>query len=245
MLAIIITCAILNSTNQQTWEIFMNSGYVGYSKSVRAVWAEEHGEYPATECARRLRGGVTAEYIRDRFQPVSWHHTSKFFNRTDYYDFTSISLFLQSEEGIEDLRAFKAFKSRMKAEEKQLAAVLHRVSRAKHVENCQNIARIAVELFSKFRVLNGGAAIFCPLTLAELGSARPATADEFLSALTIEHATPSLYNNLHVLQAELALDDLQAVFDGKAESVRLFRGNVFFFTLNIPAHVRAKKSNEI
>jgi len=61
------------------------SGYVGFSKSTNAVYAEEHcNAYPASIIAKKLRVKVKA--IREILEPSEWHHTSSWFNSTDYYD---------------------------------------------------------------------------------------------------------------------------------------------------------------
>ena len=60
------------------------AGYNGYSKSNNACDAEDEGRYPATQLARRL--GCRPSAIRDLLTPSEWHHTSGWYNRTDYYD---------------------------------------------------------------------------------------------------------------------------------------------------------------
>lgn len=64
------------------------AGYAGYSKSNNAVEAESEGKYPATVCAKKLH--VTVEAIRAILTPCAWHHTSKWFNETDYYDIQAL-----------------------------------------------------------------------------------------------------------------------------------------------------------
>lgn len=60
------------------------SGYFEYSKSINAIMAECNGKFPASVLARKLKIKVGA--IKALLTPVEWHHTSKYFNATDYYD---------------------------------------------------------------------------------------------------------------------------------------------------------------
>ena len=59
------------------------AGYDGFSKSNNAIAAEENGLYPASVLARRLK--VKTAAVRALLSPEEWHHTSKRYNRTDYY----------------------------------------------------------------------------------------------------------------------------------------------------------------
>ena len=59
------------------------TGYDGFSKSNNAIAAEENGLYPASVLARRLK--VKTAAVRALLAPEEWHHTSKRYNRTDYY----------------------------------------------------------------------------------------------------------------------------------------------------------------
>jgi hypothetical protein len=56
----------------------------GEGKSQRAVEAESRGLRTATQMAKAFN--VSAKTIRTALHPVEWHHTSKMFNATDYYD---------------------------------------------------------------------------------------------------------------------------------------------------------------
>ncbi|EJB8440121.1 hypothetical protein MW344_004778 [Vibrio parahaemolyticus] len=69
-------------------------GYDGYSKSINAIEAEEIGKYPLTEIKKRTK--LQPETIKEFFIPSEWHHTSKQYNKTDYYDLSEI------EAGIND-----------------------------------------------------------------------------------------------------------------------------------------------
>jgi len=67
------------------------AGYDGYSKSNNALLAESEGKLPLsraiTEVARIA--GCTRKAARESLLaigPSEWHHTSKHYNRTDYYD---------------------------------------------------------------------------------------------------------------------------------------------------------------
>lgn len=59
------------------------SGYVDYSKSVNAVEAEAGGRFPKSVLAKKY--GIKTSAIDDLLEPTEWHHTSKFYNRTNYY----------------------------------------------------------------------------------------------------------------------------------------------------------------
>lgn len=67
------------------------AGYAGYSKSNNAVAAEREGKMVATKFAawvkrwKRYRG-CTARDVAAALSPCEWHHTSKRYNCTDYYD---------------------------------------------------------------------------------------------------------------------------------------------------------------
>jgi len=87
----------------------VNSGYVGYSMSKRAVEAYEQGEKPKSKWTKAamlseivaycdefdmeisdeawvyLRKLTKAELFNRFFYKTSWHHTSKYFNQTDFY----------------------------------------------------------------------------------------------------------------------------------------------------------------
>jgi len=53
-------------------------------KSARAVAAEEAGLLTASQLGRRFK--VSAAAVEHEMVPAEWHHTSKFYNVTDYYD---------------------------------------------------------------------------------------------------------------------------------------------------------------
>ena len=86
-----------------------NKGYLGWSMSVRAAEAYENGERPKSrwtkkamlheialyveeydidmsDDAKAYLGKLTKDEMFSRFfYPSSWHHTSKYFNATDFY----------------------------------------------------------------------------------------------------------------------------------------------------------------
>jgi hypothetical protein len=58
-------------------------------KSNNAISAENDGKLPATQFAKWARKwfpGVVAQDVRIALVATEWHHSSKFFNRVDYYD---------------------------------------------------------------------------------------------------------------------------------------------------------------
>lgn len=84
----------------------VNSGYIGYSMSRRAAEAYEDGEMPKSKWTNKamvaaiqsycdefdmlfdpdlLKGMHKDEVFERFFYESSWHHTSKFFNETDFY----------------------------------------------------------------------------------------------------------------------------------------------------------------
>lgn len=84
----------------------VNSGYIGYSMSRRAAEAYEDGEVPKSKWTKKamvaaiqsycdefdmlfaldlLKGMRKDEVFERFFYKSSWHHTSKFFNETDFY----------------------------------------------------------------------------------------------------------------------------------------------------------------
>lgn len=73
-----------------------NRGYVGWSKSVRAAAAEDDGKMPLTHAVREVAAYCkisqkAARELCKKIGPCEWHHTSKFFNETNYYDVGEIT----------------------------------------------------------------------------------------------------------------------------------------------------------
>jgi hypothetical protein len=63
--------------------------YLEYSQSVRAAQAKAQGKWPATWAAKELGISLKAFKLgirRAGIEPCEWHHTSKFFKVTDFYD---------------------------------------------------------------------------------------------------------------------------------------------------------------
>lgn len=84
----------------------VNSGYIGHSMSRRAAEAYEDGEMPNSKWTKKamvaaiqsycdefdmsfdpdvLKGMRKDDMFERSFHKSSWHHTSKFFNETDFY----------------------------------------------------------------------------------------------------------------------------------------------------------------
>ena len=75
-------------------------GYIGYSMSENAYYAYESGERPLSKWSKseivaklpsQWRGELKKLSVKDLkrifLEKTSWHHTSKFYNRTDFYSF--------------------------------------------------------------------------------------------------------------------------------------------------------------
>lgn len=91
-----------------------NSGYVGYSKSKRAVNAEDRGLRNKSQIDKEFAKAVndyllsmnpTQKAIKvsdikkniDAIKPTEWHHTSKYGNRTNYYSVEDVANFFLDE----------------------------------------------------------------------------------------------------------------------------------------------------
>lgn len=66
-----------------------NSGYIGYSMSKRAKQARNQGIFPKTDFKKEY--GISERLFKifteiDCIYVSEWHHTSKFGNATDFYD---------------------------------------------------------------------------------------------------------------------------------------------------------------
>lgn len=69
-----------------------NSGYVGYSMSVRAANARDDGRYPKTDFKKVY--GISDKVLKvlvdlGIISDNEWHHTSKFGNKTTFYGWAS------------------------------------------------------------------------------------------------------------------------------------------------------------
>lgn len=84
------------------------AGYAhDYSKSNNAINAEECGLMTATTIAAHLRDqgykGVTAKAIHELVPAEEWHHSSKMYNRVNYYDPQVAEEYIK--EGLEEWKA--------------------------------------------------------------------------------------------------------------------------------------------
>lgn len=66
------------------------AGYKGHSKSWNAIEAEKEGKFPCSVCAKKT--GVPAPLIRQFIRPCEWHHTSKWYNETDYFRLKAVEI---------------------------------------------------------------------------------------------------------------------------------------------------------
>lgn len=67
------------------------SGYSGYSKSYGAISAEADGRFPMTAAAKIVSVATglkraDAKALLEKLHDGEYHHTSKMYNRTKYYD---------------------------------------------------------------------------------------------------------------------------------------------------------------
>jgi hypothetical protein len=73
-----------------------NKGYIGWSESVRSAKAKLNGELPKSLFKKeyKLSEKTFQKFLSDGLiVKSSWHHTSKYFNKTDFYSFTNDGLF--------------------------------------------------------------------------------------------------------------------------------------------------------
>lgn len=94
------------------------AGYDGFSKSHNARTAEANGLWPISILAKKF--DVDIDFIRANFSPSEWHHTSKHYNKTNYYDLEEVEEFLTTDEGKNALVAF-----RKNQKEKKLSRVFN------------------------------------------------------------------------------------------------------------------------
>lgn len=102
----------------------MNSGYTGYSMSNRAAEAYQNGERPLSKWTKKDIINEIREYARDNNLPfsialldkvkakvlkdsllkkTSWHHTSSFANKTNFYSIDYEKISVLKDEDIRDL----------------------------------------------------------------------------------------------------------------------------------------------
>ncbi len=82
------------------------AGYNNFSKSNNAIDAESNGRFPASVVAKKLK--VPTSVITDNHSPCEWHHSSKAYNKVDYYDLEDISTWLGTTKGKAAVEAAKA-----------------------------------------------------------------------------------------------------------------------------------------
>lgn len=88
------------------------AGYNNFSKSNNAIQAEHEGYFPASVLAKKLN--VSTKAITAILSPSEWHHTSNYYNKTNYYSY---------ENAREKLAELKAYKAEKPAESKYFANV--------------------------------------------------------------------------------------------------------------------------
>ncbi len=80
------------------------SGYHEYSKSNNALAAEANGRCPASKIAKQV--GVPAKFVKDKCAFAThneYHHTSKYYNATDYYHLDEIHAWVDGDpDTVED-----------------------------------------------------------------------------------------------------------------------------------------------
>ena len=93
------------------------AGYQGWSKSNNAVAAEANGMVTK---GKITKGWLTDNGIAEKvgfikwlvsvnyIQPAEWHHTSKFFNQTDYFSSEEIRADLERIDQRDDLERLRA-----------------------------------------------------------------------------------------------------------------------------------------
>lgn len=95
--------------------IVTEAGYYGYSKSNNAKSAEEEGRFPASVISKKLK--IPTDLIRKYVHTREWHHTSKTYNKTPYYDMNVVAVTFgllpeDEDEGLEhNPEAIAALKS--------------------------------------------------------------------------------------------------------------------------------------
>ncbi len=83
------------------------SGYNNFSKSNNAVDAELNGLVNLTKASRLLNTNSTI--LKQVLEPEEWHHTSKHYNRTNYYNLTTILKVKENElDGLYDFEIEEA-----------------------------------------------------------------------------------------------------------------------------------------
>lgn len=110
-------------------------GYVGWSMSVNAANAYDNGKKPLSKWTKaeilelcgdkkELAERLTAPELKKTLLYCSeWHHTSSYYNRTDFYDFDADALESLTPETVEQIiAARKPLERKPKAERKTFTA---------------------------------------------------------------------------------------------------------------------------
>lgn len=101
-----------------------NSGYIGYSESVRSAEAKRNGKFPKTLFKKEY--GLTEKKFQELLKRgiiyvSEWHHTSKFGNKTEFYDIDNKILFdLLKGDKKAALEAYKKTRNYEKPVKKQV-----------------------------------------------------------------------------------------------------------------------------
>lgn len=133
-----------------------NSGYIGHSMSRRAAEAYEDGEMPKSIWTKKamvaaiqaycdefdmffapdvLKGMRKDEVFERFFRESSWHHTSKFFNETDFYKLDedavceSFRPMTEAEVAVRDAVRKQAIEEEMVEREAMKAAEIEQLNR--------------------------------------------------------------------------------------------------------------------
>lgn len=70
-----------------------NRGYIGFSMSVRAAEARNENKFPKSDFKKTY--GISEkdfQSVKDLLE-YEWHHTSKFFNKTDFFGITNDAIY--------------------------------------------------------------------------------------------------------------------------------------------------------
>lgn len=93
-------------------------------KSNNAVDAERRGLTNATDTASILRQrghkGATSAFVKEHGDAHEWHHTSRKYNETAYYDADELHVWLSTEEGASKLTDWKATKRAARNDETRI-----------------------------------------------------------------------------------------------------------------------------
>lgn len=79
------------------------AGYAGFSKSNNAINAENEGRFPLSIAKKMLstQAKITqkvAEIALKATHSGEWHHTSKFYNRVNYYDIEIALKYIEAQK---------------------------------------------------------------------------------------------------------------------------------------------------